>query len=98
MYLGQQTGIQGTEETVRVSFHAHTSVCKRSPWSLRRKAEEQVEDVGNACASRFFELGRADPNLYPFMSWLTLIGGISGALTWKHCSRSCRVLTCIEPR
>ena len=29
-YLGQQTGIQVTEETVRVYLHAHGYVCKRS--------------------------------------------------------------------
>jgi transposase len=29
-YLGQQTGIHVTEETVRVYLHAHGYVCKRS--------------------------------------------------------------------
>jgi transposase len=29
-YLGQQTGIQVTEDTVRVYLHAHDYVCKRS--------------------------------------------------------------------
>jgi len=48
-YLGQQTGIQVTEETVRVYLHAHDYVCKRSTWTLRRKAEEKADDVGNAC-------------------------------------------------
>src|SRR5712664_1580973 len=31
-YLGQHTGIQVTEETVRVYLHAHDYVCKRSTW------------------------------------------------------------------
>lgn len=48
-YLGQQTGISVTEETVRVYLHAHDYVCKRSTWTLRRKAEEKADYVGNAC-------------------------------------------------
>src|SRR5450759_4065288 len=41
-YLGQHTGIQVTEETVRVYLHAHGYVCKRPIWTLRRKAEAQA--------------------------------------------------------
>ena len=48
-YLGQHTGIQVSEETVRVYLHAHGYVCKRPTWTLRRKAEEKVDYVGNAC-------------------------------------------------
>ena len=48
-YLGQRTGIQVTEETVRVYLHAHGYVCKRPTWTLRRKAEAQAHYVGNAC-------------------------------------------------
>jgi len=48
-YLGQHTGIQVTEETVRVYLHAHDYVCKRPTWTLRRKAEEKADYVGNAC-------------------------------------------------
>ena len=48
-YLGQHTGIQVTEETVRVYLHAHDYVCKRPIWTLRRKAEEKADYVGNAC-------------------------------------------------
>jgi transposase len=48
-YLGQRTGIQVTEETVRVYLHAHNYVCKRPTWTLRRKAEAQAHYVGNAC-------------------------------------------------
>ena len=46
-YLCQQTGIQVTEETVRVYLHAHDYVCKRPIWTLRRKAEEKADYVGN---------------------------------------------------
>src|SRR2546430_5931718 len=42
-YLGQQTGIQVTEEAVRVYLHAHDYVCKRSTWTLRHKAEDTWE-------------------------------------------------------
>jgi transposase len=41
-YLCEQTGIQVTEETVRVYLHAHDYVCKRPTWTLRRKAETQA--------------------------------------------------------
>ena len=46
-YLCEQTGIQVSEETVRVYLHAHNYVCKRPTWTLRRKAEEQANYVGN---------------------------------------------------
>src|SRR5712691_3340510 len=48
-YLGQQTGIKVTEETVRVYLHAHGYVCKRPTWTLRRKAGEQADYVGKEC-------------------------------------------------
>ena len=48
-YLGQQTGIVVTEETVRQYLHAHDYVCKRPTWTLRRKAEQKADYVGNAC-------------------------------------------------
>ncbi len=48
-YLGEQTGIIVTEETVRIYLHAHGYVCKRPTWTLRRKAGEQTNYVGNAC-------------------------------------------------
>jgi len=48
-YLGQHTGIQVTQETVRLYLHAHDYVCKRPTWTLRRKAEQKAEYVGNAC-------------------------------------------------
>src|SRR6266566_8663944 len=48
-YLCQRTGIQVTEETVRVYLHAHGYVCKRLTWTLRRKAAEQAGYVGKDC-------------------------------------------------
>jgi transposase len=51
-YLGQQTGVEVTEETVRVYLHAHDYVCKRPTWTLRCKAEEQADYVGNARLGR----------------------------------------------
>ena len=47
--LGQQTEVRVTEETVRVYLHAHDYVCKRPTWTLRRKAEQKADYVGNAC-------------------------------------------------
>ena len=48
-YLGQHTGIQVTEETVRVYLHAHGYECLRPTWTLRRKAGEQADYVGKEC-------------------------------------------------
>lgn len=48
-YLSQQTGVTVSLETVRVYLHAHGYVCKRPTWTLRRKAEEKADYVGNAC-------------------------------------------------
>ena len=48
-YLGKHTGIQVTEETVRLYLHAHGYVCKRPTWTLRRKAEEQAGYLGKDC-------------------------------------------------
>ena len=45
---GQQTGLHVTEETRRVSFRTHDSAGNRSTWPLRRKTEENTDDVGNA--------------------------------------------------
>ena len=49
VYLGRHTGIQATEETVRVYLHAHGYVCKRPTWTLRRKAGEQAVTLGKEC-------------------------------------------------
>ncbi len=51
-YLGKHTGVLVTEETVRVYLHAHDYVCKRPTWTLRRKAEEKADYVGNARLGR----------------------------------------------
>jgi transposase len=67
VYLGQQTGIHACEETVRVYLHAHEYVCKRPTWTLRRKAGEQADDVGNECGERWY--WQAPQNRYPFMTW-----------------------------
>ena len=40
-YLAQQTGIQVSEETVRVYLHAHDYDCKRSTWT--RSAQSRIE-------------------------------------------------------
>jgi Winged helix-turn helix len=51
-YLSEQTGISVSLETVRVYLHAHGYVCKRPTWTLKRKAEEKVDYVGNARLGR----------------------------------------------
>src|SRR5438105_12966433 len=48
-YLGQHTGIQVSEETVRIYLHAHGYECLRPTWTLRRKAGEQADDEGKEC-------------------------------------------------
>lgn len=47
-YLAERTGVAVSAETVRVYLHAHGYVCKRPTWTLKRKAEEQPDYVGNA--------------------------------------------------
>lgn len=47
-YLHTATGVAVDGETVRVYLHAHDYVCKRPTWSLKRKAEEREDWVGNA--------------------------------------------------
>jgi transposase len=48
-YLGQHAGILVTEETVRLYLRAHDYECLRPTWTLRRKAEQKADYVGNAC-------------------------------------------------
>lgn len=48
-YLGQHTGIQVTEETVRLYLHAHDYGGLRPTWTLRHKAEQKADYAGNAC-------------------------------------------------
>src|SRR5258708_1516492 len=63
-YLGKHTGVLVTEETVRVYLHAHDYVCKRPTWTLRRKAEEKADYVGNACVEVLLA-GATAPELLP---------------------------------
>jgi transposase len=51
-YLARTTQIAVTDETVRVALRAAGYVCKRPTWTLKRKAEEQPNYVGNACGWR----------------------------------------------
>jgi transposase len=46
--LAERTGSAGSEEPVRSTLHAHDYVCKRPTWTLKRRAEEQLDYVGNA--------------------------------------------------
>jgi transposase len=48
-YLAQVTGIAVDPETVRLYLHAHDYVCKRPTWTLKRKAQEREDYLGNAC-------------------------------------------------
>lgn len=48
-YLSEKTGTRVSLETVRVYLHIHGYVCKRPTWTLKRKAEEKADYVGNAC-------------------------------------------------
>ena len=51
-YLARTTQIAVTDETVRLALHAAGYVCKRPTWTIKRKAEEQPDDVGNASGWR----------------------------------------------
>jgi len=64
-YLGQQTGMWLTPETVRLYLHAHDYVCKRPIWSLRRKAGEQAGYVGNRLRVEVLLAGAAAPEPLP---------------------------------
>lgn len=53
-YLGQQTGITVTHETVRVYLHTHGYVCKRPTWTdadgkPKRKPIMWGKDCGSRC-------------------------------------------------
>jgi len=50
--LATTTGITVTAETVRLYLRAAGYVCKRPTWTLKRKAEEQPNYVGNASGWR----------------------------------------------
>ncbi len=48
-YLDQHTGIQVTEETMRVYLHANGYVCKRPTWTDASQSGEQAGYVGKDC-------------------------------------------------
>jgi len=48
-YLARKTGITVGQEAVRVYLHRHGYVCKRPTWSMKRKAQEMPDYLGNAC-------------------------------------------------
>ena len=47
-YRVRVTGMTVSAETVRLRLYANGSVCTRPTWTLKRKAEAQAGDVGNA--------------------------------------------------
>ena len=63
--LARTTQIAVTAETVRLALRAAGSVCKRPPWTRKRQAEEQPNDVGNACGWRCSWRGPARRPLHP---------------------------------
>jgi transposase len=65
IYLATKTGIPVTAETVRLYLRAAGSICKRPPWTLKRKAEEQPGYVGNASGWRGSWPGLARLPLHP---------------------------------
>jgi winged helix-turn-helix protein len=65
-YLGEQTEVKVTEETVRVYLHAHGYVCKRPTWTdADAKQESKLimweKSAGRGLGSRVPQ----DLNLYP---------------------------------
>jgi len=47
-YLARKTGIRVGQEAVRLYLHKHGYVCKRPTWSMKRKAQERPDYLGNA--------------------------------------------------
>jgi transposase len=47
-YLAQKTGIRVGAEAVRGYLHRHGYVCKQATWSMKRKAQEMPDYLGNA--------------------------------------------------
>ncbi len=47
-YLTCKTGIGVGQEAVRLYLHRHGYVCKRPTWSMKRKAQERPDYLGNA--------------------------------------------------
>jgi transposase len=46
-YLATRTGHRTSDEAVRLALHRADYVCKRSRWTLKRKAQEQPGWAGN---------------------------------------------------
>jgi transposase len=46
-YLAARTGHRTSDEAVRLALHRAEYVCKRSGWTLKRKAQEQPGWAGN---------------------------------------------------
>ena len=46
-YLAGRTGHRTSDEAVRLALHRADYVCKRSGWTLKRKAQEQPGWAGN---------------------------------------------------
>jgi transposase len=64
-YLGKHTGIQVTEETVRVYLHAHDYVCKRPTWTDAGAKRANKPIMWEKTAGR--GLGSREPqNLNPY--------------------------------
>ncbi len=47
-YLARKTDVQVGQEAVRLYLHRHGYVCKRPTWSMKRKAQERADYLGNA--------------------------------------------------
>ncbi len=48
-YLARKTGIEVGQEAVRVYLRRCGYVCKRPTWSMKRKAQQMPDYLGNAC-------------------------------------------------
>lgn len=89
-YLAEKTGMRVSDETVRTTLHAHGSGCTRPTWSLKRKAEEQDNDVGNACGWRCSWPGQARPPRHRLRPWLPPTCATCSPLTGTRCCNGCR--------
>ena len=76
-YLGKQTGIQVTEETVRVYLHAHGYVCKRPTWTLATQSGRASRLCGKRLRVEVVLAGATAPEPLPVEIWLKLICGVN---------------------
>lgn len=65
-YLAKMTGHQTSIETVRLHLHAAGYVCKRSTWTLDRRAQDEPEWAKNASGWRPFSRLRLCRCLHPW--------------------------------